>query len=42
LFAKIKSTDAIKNFIEILEEAQGIIVASRDLGLEVPFCDDPY
>ena len=42
LFAKIESTDAIKNFNEILQEADGIMVARGDLGLEVPFYDIPY
>jgi pyruvate kinase len=41
IFAKIESTQAIKNLDEIIDEADGLIVARGDLGICVPIQNIP-
>ncbi len=41
IISKIEHTLAIKNFIEILKESDGVMIARGDLGIEVPLEDVP-
>jgi pyruvate kinase len=37
LFIKIERREAVENFVDILEEADGILIARGDLGIEMPY-----
>ena len=42
IFAKIESRDAIENIDEIIDEADGIMVARGDMGICLPFYEVPF
>ncbi|NIR14095.1 pyruvate kinase, partial [Candidatus Bathyarchaeota archaeon] len=41
IISKIEHTLAIKNFLEILKESDGVMIARGDLGIEVPIEEVP-